>query len=1135
MTVFLTEARVFAALSATNEAILRANEPEELFQRVCNAAVFGGGCKSAGALLADSDERLRVVAATNADGTAFPETLRISISGDSESGMGVAETAFREGQSCISNDFQNDVRFQRWRKEIMGKGIGAAAAVPMLKDGRSIGIFLFYLSEVGSLSAQIVGLLEQMVENVAFALRGFERDQLRQNAERLTRRLSDMYKALSATNAAILRARNAKEMLQHVCDSVTGGGRSLGAAAIFLKVPGSPLLEFSAASGQLVNYIRAMRLSVDPTDPHGGGLHGPAFREQKLVITYDTSTDPRTKPWALHDATPNGCAAVPLVIAGQSVGILYFFFGRTSGSEDIDVRQLMIDIAANVSFGLEMLQREDVRRVLAKEQDNLHRMYVAISATSEAIMRSRTREELLELVCSAAVLGGKFTSTTIALAEPGQTFLRIAATKGENADRVKSTRFAISADLPEGQGSTGTSFRTMKPCIINDYLTDERTRHWHELARNGGTKSGASFPLIKGERAIGVLLFLSSEKGAFIGELVDLLLRLAENVSFALENFDRMEQQRRADEKIRYLATHDALTGLPNRAMFNELLDLTIESARSNKRKFAILFIDLDRFKLINDTLGHAAGDDLLIQIGHRLRASVRNSDVVVRLGGDEFIIILKEIPDKEQVASIAAKVLSSVSARVSLAGQESYTTASIGISMFPSDGDDVETLTRNADMAMYLAKEHGKNAVRFFEKETDASAAARIELGLELRRALTAGQLEVHYQPIMNTDSRRTVAVEALVRWRHPMRGLISPDKFIPLAEETNLIDLIGELVLRRACLDALAWPREVKVAVNVSPVQFRRLDLAARVAAVLAETGFPPERLELEITESVLLQQSERNLSALHDLRALGVSIALDDFGTGYSSLSYLRMFPFDKIKIDRSFVGGMSSNDVCAAIVCAVANLGRSLGIVTTAEGVETEEQLTLARAAGCTQAQGYLIGRPGNVSDLHFGGPNNSAPIETGVAVTAEDIMLLRTSFSLIVPMQDHVATIFYRRLFDSAPELKTLFPDDIRPQKQKLIALLVRCIGRVHDLEAIAPTIRALGKRHAGYGARREHYKVVEEALLWALSEALGVAFTPDVRSAWTRMYQVLAVHMQAGAVDFLPTKQLIAGRSANHL
>jgi len=961
-------------------------------------------------------------------------------------------------------------------------------------------------------SRVLVGLEEMRLRNFESQSSSLERA--------APQRLACVLAALSATNEAILHSGNAEEMLQKVTGAAVDGGGFLG-AAIFLKANDSALLRMEAGAGAFVELIRKMQLSTDPDVAHGQGLGGIAFRSNKPCISNNVTSDPRLRPWwkLAKTAGVKTSAALPICISGAPVGVIYFFLGGGHDRLDEEVTNLMGRLAENVSFGLQMFKREETRRSALKEQDDLHRMYVALSATNEAIMRSTTRHELFDLVCSAAVLGGKFTSTTIALAEPGEEFLRIAATKGENAERVKSTRFAISAARPEGRGSTGTSFRTKRPCIINDYLTDERTKHWHTLAGEGGTKSGASFPLLKGDDALGVLLFLSSEKDAFTGDLVDLLARLAENISFALENFDRDAEKRQADEQIQYLATHDALTGLPNRAMFNELLDFSIKSARRSGRKCAVLFIDLDRFKIVNDTLGHAAGDALLIEVGQILRTSVRESDVVVRLGGDEFIIILNEISDKDQVALIARKVLSAVSPGMILAGHEGHTTASIGIAVFPSDGADVETLTKNADMAMYLAKEHGKNDFRFFEAEMDASVAAHNKLGQELRHALAAGQFKVHYQPVVCIETGHTVGMEALVRWHHPRHGLMLPDKFIPLAEETGLINRLGELVLRQACLDAITWPQDVKVAVNVSPVQFHNSELVTQVAGILAETGLPPKRLELEITESVLLQRNDKNIGILHELRDLGVSIALDDFGTGYSSLSYLRIFPFDKIKIDKTFVSEMSRMDVCAAIVCAVANLGRSLDIVTTAEGVETEEQLELLRAAGCTQAQGYLFGRAGPLTGLKSYNKIDWMPAKMVDALTARDIMLVRTSFSLVVPIQDSIASLFYDRLFAMAPEVRLLFPEDLAGQKRKLMSLLATCIGKLHDFSALAPAIKNLGARHGGYGAKPEHYAIVAEALLESLAHGLGATFTPGVRSAWAKVYELLATTMQTGVVE----------------
>jgi len=685
--------------------------------------------------------------------------------------------------------------------------------------------------------------------------------------------------ALTATNESILRSSTAEEMLQRVVDAAVDGGGFQG-AAVFRKDENSALLQLEASAGAFVHLIAKLRLSTDPAVAHGQGLGGVAFRSNRPCISTDLINDPRTRPWRAFARTSGvkTCAVLPIRLKGVPVGVIYFFLGEKFGQFDDEVSDLMGRMAENVSFGLEMFERQDERRLALKQQEDLHRMYVALSATNEAIMRSRTREELFQLVCSAAVLGGKFTSTTIALAEPGEVFLRIAATQGRNAERVASTRFAVSADYPEGRGLTGTSFRTRAPCIINDFLTDERTRHWHSLARGGGTRSGAGFPLLKDQESIGVLLFLSSAEGTFTDELVDLLGRLAENISFALANFDRDAEKKQADQKVRYLATHDTLTGLPNRAMFGELLGSSIASARRDNRKCAVLFIDLDRFKAINDSLGHAAGDALLVEVSEVLRRCVRESDIVVRLGGDEFIVILADVVDRERIEAVARRILASIAA-IMLAGQECDTTASIGIAMFPADGSDVEALTKNADTAMYLAKKDGKNDFRFFEPEMEAALHTPRQ---ELIHALAAQQLELHYQPIVSADTRRKVGAEALVRWRHPVHGLLSPDRFIPLAEESGLINRLGEFVLRQACLDAAKWPVGTRLAVNLSPVQFCDADLVNTIARILAESGLAAGRLELEITETVLLQYTTKNIGILHRLRDLGVSIALDDFGT-------------------------------------------------------------------------------------------------------------------------------------------------------------------------------------------------------------------------------------------------------------
>jgi diguanylate cyclase (GGDEF)-like protein len=578
-------------------------------------------------------------------------------------------------------------------------------------------------------------------------------------------------------------------------------------------------------------------------------------------------------------------------------------------------------------------------------------------------------------------------------------------------------------------------------------------------------------------------------------------------------------EQQRSQELIAHMALHDSLTGLANRVQLLEQLKTMLSVVSVKGGALAVHFLDLDRLKEANDTLGHDAGDFLLRTTAERLRKAIDVHGIVARLGGDEFVVVQSEIGGQDEAADFASGLIVAMSKPMHFKDHEIAATASIGVAIAPTDGTTADGLLAHADLALYQAKSNGRNTFCFFDAEMGQSAVERVRLELELRDAVEAGEFEVHYQPIVSIAARRWVGMEALVRWRHPQLGLIAPDRFIPLAETTGLINPLGEFVLRQACMDAVMWPASIKIAVNLSPIQFQKHGLVGNIERILRDTNLPPDRLELEVTESVLLQRSESNLSALRELRDLGISIALDDFGTGYSSLSYLRMFSFGKIKIDRSFVSGLSQLDVCAAIVCAVANLGRSLDIITTAEGVESEEQLELLRAAGCTQAQGYLFGRPCPVSELDFDKEIIWAPAATGPDLTAQEIMLVRTSFSLLVPIQNTLTDLFYNRLFAIAPDLRRLFSNDLDSQKRKLIAILSTCVGKLQDLTTLAPVIKGLGARHVGYGAKREHYAIVAEALMWALKQSLGEAFTAETQLAWVKVYNVVAATMQAGASE----------------
>jgi diguanylate cyclase (GGDEF)-like protein len=434
-----------------------------------------------------------------------------------------------------------------------------------------------------------------------------------------------------------------------------------------------------------------------------------------------------------------------------------------------------------------------------------------------------------------------------------------------------------------------------------------------------------------------------------------------------VQTFEDVTARQLAEAKIVHLATHDVLTDLPNRRLFQQRLEAALGTS-GERRPCAVLCLDLDRFKPVNDALGHAAGDQLLLQVTERLRRQVRGSDTVARLGGDEFAVLMVGGDRFETVDAFARRLVDAIAEPYDLGGNTVVIGTTVGIALAPRDGSDPHRLIRCADLALYAAKREGRGQHRFFEASMDADAQARHALETDLRRALAAGEFELHYQPVVSLDAGAACGFEALLRWNSPTRGRVAPDAFVPLAEELGLIVPIGDWVLHDACRTASGWPGDLTIAVNVSAWQFKSGSLVRSVTDALEASGLPARRLELEITESVLLGDDGVALETLHRLRALGVRIVMDDFGTGYSSLAYLRSFPFDKIKIDRSFVDGLGRQSDAMAIVRAVTGLCNGLGIPSTAEGVETPEQLRLLGIEQCTQVQGYLFSRPRPASEV-----------------------------------------------------------------------------------------------------------------------------------------------------------------------
>jgi diguanylate cyclase (GGDEF)-like protein len=431
--------------------------------------------------------------------------------------------------------------------------------------------------------------------------------------------------------------------------------------------------------------------------------------------------------------------------------------------------------------------------------------------------------------------------------------------------------------------------------------------------------------------------------------------------------FEDITEKRKAELMLDHMALHDALTNLPNRVLFRVHLERELKLVDRGE-KVAVLFLDLDHFKNVNDTLGHPVGDALLRMVAERLAKSVRDSDVVARLGGDEFAIIQSQADQPAHATALAQRLLDIIGAPYELDEHQIVVGVSLGIALGPTDGISADEILKNADLALYRAKADGRATYRFFEPAMDAQMQARRQLELDLRRALVGQELILYFQPLISVATRKVLSFEALLRWQHPARGLVQPGEFIALAEEVGLIAPIGKWVLEQACLEAVKWPEEIRLAVNVSAIQFRIPGLVEATTEALCHSGLAPGRLDIEITESVLMDNSQANLVILRRLRDLGAHISMDDFGTGYSSLSYLQSFPFDKIKIDQCFVRDLGRKEASSAIIGAVVHLGRALGMTVVAEGIETEAQLAKIKAEGCAEGQGYLFSKPCPASSI-----------------------------------------------------------------------------------------------------------------------------------------------------------------------
>ncbi|HKB84322.1 MAG TPA: EAL domain-containing protein, partial [Burkholderiales bacterium] len=730
-------------------------------------------------------------------------------------------------------------------------------------------------------------------------------------AELELRRQKDLYAALSQTNRAIIHVHQPRALFEEVCRVAVEYGH-LCLAWIGL-VDERGWIVPQAIQGPASDVYQRMRVSVDPDIPEGRGFAGSAVRDDRPYIVNDFLAEPRVAPWREQAlaAGVKSLATFPLHRYGKAVGVINLHGDETGFFTD-ELVALLAEMTANISFALTNMEREAERESAKRALAESEQKFRQLAANVPEVFWT-TDPNLGRITYVSPAYEKIFGRSAVRLLENGTEWLD--AIHPDDRARVEASHGQAAG------GKIDEEFRIVRP--------DGEVRWLHNR----------SFPVM-------------DEIGR-----ATLITGVAEDIT-----------SRKLDEKkLLYLAHYDNLTELPNRSLFLDRLQQTLVHSRRENRPAAVVFVDVDHFKVVNDTLGHAAGDRLLQQIARRLERAVRPGDTVSRFGGDEFALILSDLASTGDAARVAQKLMSVLHDAFIFEGRELFATASAGVTLFPDDGDDADTLIKHADVAMYRAKELGRNAYQFYKSDMNAQALERMQMENHLRRALERGEFLLHYQPKVDLVSGEISGLEALLRWQHAELGLVQPARFIPILEDNGLIVRVGEWVLEEVGRQLKAWSIDksiltVPIAVNLSGRQLQQKDIGRTIRQIISRSGMSPRLFELEITESVLMRNAEQTGRILGDLRQFGVRISVDDFGTGYSSLGYLKSFPLDTLKIDRSFVSDIVSNPDDLMITRAVISMAHSLRLNVVAEGVETAAQLAVLADAGCDEMQGYHFSRP-----------------------------------------------------------------------------------------------------------------------------------------------------------------------------
>jgi diguanylate cyclase (GGDEF)-like protein/PAS domain S-box-containing protein len=969
---------MYAILSETNQAIMRAQDQDALFREVCRIAVDHGHFELAWIGLVDAETGLIRAAVSSGPAAPSLSTVRVCIDANHPEGRGPMGTAVREGSYRICNDFLGDPNTKPWHEPAVRFGIRSSAAFPLYCQGQVIGAFSLYAGEKDFFDAELTSLLQEMAMDIAYALDNFAREEQRRRAE-----------------TALL---SVKGQLQHLL--------SVSPAVIYSAKPDGDYRTTFIGEGihgclgyspqELLDTPRFWPDQVHPEDrprifaelPHlletGHHTYEYRFRHQdgtyrwlhdEVRLVRDGAGNPLEIVGCLFDITErrkteealrNALAEQRAIFEAALMGI-----ALTQDRRMVRVNRRMLEITGYSREELEGSSTEFLyaSRPLFEKVGQEGYPLLAQGKNYDTETQFRRKD--------GSVIWVRLSGRMIDLSAPvsGSLWVIDDITARKSAEE----RLLLWAKLLEGSTQAITITDAYNHILMVNRAFTEVTGYTLEEVRGKNPrllKSGRHDLAFYREMWMAL-----KEIGHWQGEIwnrrkngevypewlsISTVRNPQGNLTHYIGIFSDITERRAADERIHYLAHYDSLTGLPNRALLNARLEQVIAAAHRCGRHAAVLFLDLDRFKNINDSLGHPIGDLLLQAVGARLKGDLRESDIASRIGGDEFIIVLPDLGAAEDAAVAARHLFDTLSKPFSISGHELSVTASIGISVFPQHGQDVESLIKNADAALYHAKNTGRNNYQFYTEDMNARALEILALENELRRALRREEFVLYYQPQADIHSGQIVGAEALIRWQHPDRGLVGPNTFIPLAEERGLIVPLGNWVLYSACQQNRRWQTEVSraipVAVNISALQFRQREFLGKVTDVLRETGLDPCYLELELTESILMHDAEAAIAMVRALKAMGVKLSIDDFGTGYSSLSYLQRFPIDRLKIDGSFVRDMTTHPDAAAITQITISLAKSLNLKVIAEGVKTLEQVELLRAQGCDEVQGYYLSRP-----------------------------------------------------------------------------------------------------------------------------------------------------------------------------